>query len=183
MARDEMGKRSSTAHYDPEELASLQRPSAASGSPDSGSPSPASRSSSLALNWGNEGNRDRVRRGFKHGRHEQVHKMLGTCWAKRTWDFVQATSGITSKLLLARDLEAQKMDVNGIEPVKAVERSAVETQVTARCEGGYYPIVYDFEKSCRRVPHRGSRRTRSTSSTAPRPRTPTEATRRSAFRP
>jgi hypothetical protein len=96
---------------------------------------------SMALNWGNEGNRDRIMRGF--GLEEpQVRHMLDTL-GEKDWKFVQ---GVWDHLeSYWPEIKAQEMAVNGFEPGK-VPASPVETRY-GTFSGGYYPLAYDFEKS------------------------------------
>lgn len=96
---------------------------------------------SLALNWGNEGNRDRIRRGY-NVTDEQVKTILDTL-QKKDWDFVQATWDHLDSYW--PEISALEMRVNGVE-AKRVEVSAVDTK-HGEYRGGYYPISYDFEKS------------------------------------
>lgn len=96
---------------------------------------------SLALNWGNEGNRQRVRDGYQLN-DAQIQKVLGRL-EKRDWDFVQ---GVWDHLnTYWPEIVALEMKVRGVEP-KAVEAKPVQTAF-GEYAGGYYPIAYDFEKS------------------------------------
>ena len=96
---------------------------------------------SLALNWGNEGNRDRIRQGF--GLDDgQVERILGTL-EKKEWDFVQDVWDHIDTYW--PEVVKLELEVNGVEP-----RKVSATEVTTRhgkYAGGYYPIAYDFNKS------------------------------------
>lgn len=96
---------------------------------------------SMALNWGNEGNKDRIMKGFgiDEAQAQAAFKHLG----KNDWDFAQATwNHLNSYWPEIRGLEER---VNGVTP-QAVEASPFENE-HGKYEGGYYPIAYDFEKS------------------------------------
>lgn len=95
----------------------------------------------LALNWGNETNRDRIRRGYGLT-DEQVSKALERL-DKRDMDFVQATWDHIDTFW--PEVKALEMRVRGHDPRK-VEAAPVET-IHGTYRGGYYPIKYDFDKS------------------------------------
>jgi GGDEF domain-containing protein len=96
---------------------------------------------SVALNWGNEGNRDRIKRGFNL-EEPQIQQILSHL-AKKDWDFVQAVWDHLDSYW--PEITALEMRVNGVEP-KRVDTVPVETP-HGQYRGGYYPIVYDYEKS------------------------------------
>lgn len=95
----------------------------------------------VALNWGNEGNRDRIRRGFRID-DQQVQSILdsidhqGWKFVQDVWDHLQTYWPEIVKL---------ETLVSGVQPV-GVEASPVNTRYGA-FRGGYYPIAYDFERS------------------------------------
>ncbi len=96
---------------------------------------------SMALNWGNEGNRDRIRRGYNLS-DAQVKEITDRL-SKKEWDFVQ---GVWDHLeTYWPDIVALEQKVNGVEP-KGVDRARVDTP-HGEYAGGYFPIAYDFEKS------------------------------------
>ncbi len=96
---------------------------------------------SLALNWGNEGNRDRIRRGYKLD-DVQVELILNslnkTGWdlCQEVWDYLDTYWPEIVKL---------ETLVSGTQP-KRVQATPISTRYGAY-RGGYYPIAYDFEKS------------------------------------
>jgi hypothetical protein len=98
---------------------------------------------SLGLNWGNDGNRDRIRRGFNIA-DEQVGNILKNL-TKKDWDMIQDTWDYLDKFW--PDIKKLDTDVAGVEPAK-VEPTQVETPYGTYA-GGYYPIAYDPEKSSR----------------------------------
>lgn len=97
---------------------------------------------SLALNWGNEGNRDRIRRGYNVSDTQVLH-VLNTTLDKNDFNFVQKTWDHLESYW--PEIKALEMKINGVEPLK-VERARLDT-MHGSYEGGYYPISYDFEKS------------------------------------
>lgn len=102
----------------------------------------------LALNWGNEANRQRVLDGGLDGvrplRQDEMDAILDTL-TKEEWDFVQ---GVWDFLDEYRPLIAeQEYRINGVEP-KWVEPSPVETKF-GTYRGGYFPIKYEGRLSTR----------------------------------
>lgn len=95
----------------------------------------------MALNWGNEGNRDRVLRGYNYDQAtvRDAFKVLGA----KDWGFVQDTWDHIDKYW--PEIAKLEMDVNGVEPTK-VEPTPF-TNEHGKFRGGYYPIAYDAEKS------------------------------------
>lgn len=95
----------------------------------------------VALNWGNEGNRDRIRKGFGIDDY-QVQAILdsvnetGWKFSQDIWDHLNTYWPEIVKL---------ETLVNGVEP-KGVEASPVNTRYGA-FRGGYFPIAYDFTRS------------------------------------
>lgn len=96
---------------------------------------------SMGLNWGNEGNRDRIRRGYNLN-DGQVGEILNRL-TKNEWDFIQKTWDHLETYW--PDIVKLEMKVRGVEP-KGVEATMVETP-HGNYKGGYFPIAYDFEKS------------------------------------
>lgn len=95
----------------------------------------------MALNWGNEGNRDRLTR--MPGLDEASVRNLFRNLDKKDWDFVQDTWDHVNKYW--PEIKALEMAVNGVEPLK-VEGKAFKNE-HGEYKGGYYPIAYDSEKS------------------------------------
>lgn len=106
---------------------------------------------SMALNWGNEQNRDRIRAGF--GSRDGSGKLtplsddaingLFSHLGKKDWDFAQAAWDHLDSYW--PEIAALEMKVHGVEPER-VETAPFENEHGAY-RGGYYPIAYDFEKS------------------------------------
>lgn len=97
----------------------------------------------VALNWGNEGNRQRIMdgRGWKE---EQVHAILDGLDA-RDWKFVQGVWDHINSYW--PDIAAKEKRVTGVEPEK-VEAMPVQTKF-GELPGGYFPIKYEHELSAR----------------------------------
>lgn len=95
----------------------------------------------MALNWGNEGNRQRIMEGFgfSQAKIETMFKEL----KKNDWDFVQDTWDHLQKYW--PEISKLEMDVNGVEP-RSVKPVAFSNE-HGNYSGGYYPIKYDFERS------------------------------------
>jgi len=98
----------------------------------------------LALNYGNEGNRQRIRDGYGWT-DEQVLAALDRLEANE-WAFVQGMWDLIDSYW--GEISAQDKRVNGIAPEK-VERSGFILPSGRRIEGGYYPIKYDERHSVR----------------------------------
>ncbi len=98
----------------------------------------------LALNYGNEGNRQRIRDGY-NWTDQQVLAALNRLEAHE-WDFVQGMWDLIDSYW--SDVAAQDKRINGIEPAK-VDRSGFILPSGRRVEGGYYPIKYDERHSVR----------------------------------
>jgi hypothetical protein len=103
----------------------------------------------MALNWGNEGNRQRLMDGgltteLKHLNQRQVESILDRL-TKEEWDFVQ---GVWDMLELNRPAIAmQEVRLTGVEP-KWVEPASIVTK-HGTYAGGYYPAKYDGNFSTR----------------------------------
>jgi hypothetical protein len=95
----------------------------------------------VALNWGNETNRQRMRDG--HGWTDtQVQALLDTL-DRRDWEFVQSTWDFIEEYWPA--IKAKEERVNGVAPPK-VEAVPVFTRF-GEFRGGYYPIKFNGELS------------------------------------
>jgi hypothetical protein len=95
----------------------------------------------MALNWGNDGNRDRLMRGF--GFDEAKMKRIFSNLGANDWNFAQDTWNHIDKYW--PEIARLEMDINGVEPGKVRAKKFVNEH--GSFEGGYYPIAYDFEKS------------------------------------
>lgn len=95
----------------------------------------------IALNWGNETNRQRVMGGEGWNRH-QVQAVLDTL-TKEEWDFVQRVwDHLGSYWPQIREKERR---VSGVTPA-GVQALPVQTAF-GEYRGGYYPISYDAQRS------------------------------------
>lgn len=105
----------------------------------------------MALNWGNESNRDRIRAGY--GSRDGYGRLIPMSDAdihglfkhldKNDWDFAQATWDHLNTYW--PEISALEMKMRGVEPQR-VESAAFANEHGAYA-GGYYPIAYEFEKS------------------------------------
>jgi len=102
----------------------------------------------FGMNWGNEGNRDRIMGGFKwlnaDGSHDysKVKPILEQL-TKKDWDFCQKIWNYLDTFW--PEIQKLEMEVAGNEP-KRVSPS----EFTAKGEtykGGYFPIAYDYGKA------------------------------------
>lgn len=97
----------------------------------------------VALNWGNEGNRERIRSGY-HWTDEQVQSILGTLDARdakfvqQIWDHIDS---------YWPEIEAKQKRVEGVAPEKVAAASLTLGGETLR--GGYFPIKYEGQLSAR----------------------------------
>lgn len=98
----------------------------------------------LALNYGNEGNRQRIRDGYGWT-DQQVLAALNRLEAHE-WEFVQGMWDLIDSYW--PEISAQDKRVNGIAPEK-VERSGFILPNGRKIDGGYYPIKYDERHSVR----------------------------------
>ena len=100
---------------------------------------------SMALNWGNEGNRDRLARSFEGQgiTHRDIEQFLNENMEKGHWDFVVDVWGlIDSYWPQIADLYK---DWTGAVPEKILP-APIQTKFGI-ISGGYYPIVYDPEST------------------------------------
>lgn len=105
----------------------------------------------MALNWGNESNRDRIRAGY--GSRDGYGRLIPMSDAdiqglfkhldKKDWDFAQSTWDHLNTYW--PEISALEMKMRGVEPQR-VESAAFANEHGAYA-GGYYPIAYEFEKS------------------------------------
>lgn len=107
----------------------------------------------IALNWGNEGNRLRVVNGFTHDgfvcTEGDVDGVLRQVMTKKDWEFVQEVWDYLNRL---GDNVNEVVEKSTGAPMKRVEALSFAIysdtdDVSIQLRGGYYPIVYDPEKS------------------------------------
>jgi len=96
---------------------------------------------SMALNWGNQTNRDRVLMGYNID--QATAQDLLNNLEQRDWEFAQAVWDYIDTFW--PDIKRLEMKVKGVEPAK-VEATKVVTKFGV-FKGGYYPIAYDYNKS------------------------------------
>lgn len=93
----------------------------------------------IALNFGNESNRDVMVRGHNWNVAD-IHAFLDRNMSDMDWDFVQAVwkvfDGIAPELIKATTLRS------GI-PIEMIPPSGFDTSMHGRIEGGWYPLVKD----------------------------------------
>lgn len=97
----------------------------------------------VALNWGNEGNRQRIM-GGRGWSEDQVNAILDTL-DERDWKFIQGVWNYIDSYWPA--IEAKQKRVTGVAPEK-VDRITVQTRF-GDFDGGYFPIKYDDQLSAR----------------------------------
>jgi hypothetical protein len=98
----------------------------------------------LALNWGNEGNRQRLLDGYGW-KEAEVEAVLDRLMTAEDWAFVQSTWDTIDGLW--PEVEALEKRVNGFAPDK-IEATPVQTRF-GTFSGGYFPAVYDPAYSSR----------------------------------
>lgn len=102
----------------------------------------------FALNWGNEGNRQRLLDGGLTGKRslteDEARAIIGTL-DKQDWEFVQSTWDYFETFRPA--VAEMERELTGKEP-QWVEASPVETKFGVY-RGGYFPAKYDAELSTR----------------------------------
>lgn len=102
----------------------------------------------FAMNWGNEGNRQRLMDGGLSGKRaltsEDARAVLDTL-TKEEWDFVQGVLDYVGSY--RNQIAAQERKLTGKEP-KWIEPAAIETKF-GTYRGGYFPAKYDAELSTR----------------------------------
>lgn len=96
-----------------------------------------------ALNWGNEGNRQRIRDGFRWN-DSQVGAILDTL-DEKDWKFVQDTWKFINSYW--GQISDKEQRVTGVRPEK-VEASPFLTRF-GEVSGGYFPIKYEGQLSAR----------------------------------
>lgn len=107
----------------------------------------------LALNWGNEGNREAViKSGIftqKGGDLFTVQRILDAHMDKRDWQFVQALLDYVDSYW--PQIAAAQKRRTGVAP-KKVEATPIYTP-HGTFRGGYFPLIYDHSKSLRHTAH------------------------------
>lgn len=98
----------------------------------------------MALNWGNEGNRQRLLDGYGWS-EAQVQAVLDRFMTAEDWAFVQSTWDTINGLW--PQIEELEKRVNGVAPPK-VEAISIETP-HGTFSGGYFPAIYDQQWSSR----------------------------------
>ena len=103
---------------------------------------------SMALNWGNEGNRIKLAEGYKWN-PSTIQQFLNKNMTKADWDFAQRVWKMFDSH--KQDLDDLQRRVTGV-GLDMVQADAFDTP-HGRYEGGYYPIVYDAGKSYQAEAH------------------------------
>jgi GNAT superfamily N-acetyltransferase len=98
----------------------------------------------MAMNWGNEGNRQRLLDGFGWEEADLL-AVFDRVMTKEDWDFVQGVWDLVDELW--PEIEQLERRVNGVAPEK-VEATEVQTRHGVY-RGGYFPVVYDPNESTR----------------------------------
>jgi hypothetical protein len=94
----------------------------------------------MALNWGNEGNRQRLADGYGLNQIGLNQFLMDTLTAEE-WQFVQNTWDLIGELW--PEIAAMERRVNGVEPDK-VEAITFATPF-GQMRGGYYPAIYNSQ--------------------------------------
>ena len=100
---------------------------------------------SVALNWGNSGNRTSLTEGLARKGVDAVdiERFLNDNMTKNDWDTIQQVWDLIDSYWPA--IAALQKKLTGVVPEK-VERSPVETPF-GTYPGGYYPLIFDPKKS------------------------------------
>jgi len=103
---------------------------------------------SMALNWGNEGNRQKLADGYRWDKRV-VKAFLDRNMTKADWGFVQDVWGIFDQNRDALDQLQKRVTGVGLDLVKA------DSFLTPHGEyaGGYFPVVYDPARSFQAEAH------------------------------
>ncbi len=103
---------------------------------------------SMALNWGNEGNRTKMLKGMGWANNPDVVAEAFKKLNRADWEFVQKTWDALETLW--PDISDLQVRGTGVAPPK-VERTPTGIQLadgtTMHLQGGYYPLVYDRTRS------------------------------------
>jgi hypothetical protein len=103
---------------------------------------------SMALNWGNEGNRVKLADGYRWD-PRAVKSFLDKNMTKADWDFVQSVWEIFDQNKAALDELQKRVTGVGLDLVQADRFSTPHGEY----EGGYYPIVYDAARDLKSETH------------------------------
>ena len=102
----------------------------------------------MALNWGNESNREKMLKGMGWADKPEVVADAFKHLNRQDWEFVQHTWDALESLW--PDMVETQRRMTGTEPPK-VERApfnmTLDDGSTVQMDGGYYPIVYDASRS------------------------------------
>lgn len=103
---------------------------------------PRSKLIAMALNVGNESNAQKLAGGYGW-RQDEVMRVLDAELAPEEWQYVQNVWDTIEKLW--PEIETLEKRVNGIAPDRVIPRNLNTSAGILR--GGYYPVVYDPERS------------------------------------
>lgn len=103
----------------------------------------------VALNWGNQQNRERILADPNRGWSPQQVKAILDTLDERDWNFVQSTWDFLNGYW--QEIAEKQERVTGLAPEK-VEALQIETAFGA-FKGGYYPLAYDGRLSPRADQH------------------------------
>lgn len=104
---------------------------------------------SIALNMGNEGNREALADAENSPGLEAYDALLNTTMTEKDWRFVQSVWDYIDRFYPR--IAALEREMTGIAPEK-VEAVPVKTPF-GEFRGGYYPLKYDFDRSWRASMH------------------------------
>ena len=93
----------------------------------------------IALNWGNAGNREALLNGSRNWSQEQLEQVINTL-SDEDWDFVENVWNIVNELW--PQIADQERRLTGIVPEK-VEGETIELNSGRIVQGQYYPILFD----------------------------------------
>lgn len=103
---------------------------------------------SMAMNWGNAGNREKLIKGMGWTSTPEVVVKAFDKLNRADWEFVQKTWDAIDQLW--PEIADLQKRMTGVEPPR-VEREAFTVNLpdgsTVQMDGGYYPLVYDRTKS------------------------------------
>ena len=105
----------------------------------------------MALNMGNEGNKQRLSDGYGWNQ-EMILSVLNRELTAEDWQFVQKVWDTIDTLWPA--ISAMERRVNGVAPEK-VEATGLNTSA-GLLRGGYYPAIYDTARDLRAERHAGT---------------------------
>ena len=103
---------------------------------------------SAALNWGNASNREKMLKGMGWANNQEGVARMFEKMNRADWEFVQHTWDALETLW--PEIAALQKRMTGLEPPKidrAPFRANLADGTTMDLDGGYYPVVYDRQKS------------------------------------